>query len=115
MYHYEKLADILYRIAVIFEPPQEIIEPERIIKVPKRKYTKRSEKFPLGDAILKILSTNDPGITMGEIINITKTPRPYSRSIWGAVVGKLVKKGKVRCNHNVNEKGIREGLYRRVK
>jgi hypothetical protein len=86
-YHYEKLADILFRVAVIFEPPQEE-------EKPKKKYVKRSEKFPLGDAILKSLSkVKDVPQSMEAIIHITKTPREYTRSIWGAVVGKLVKRG----------------------
>ena len=110
-YHYEKLSDVLYRAAMIFEPPdQEMTKPEKAIKVPKRKYTKRSEKFPLGEAILKSLGSIDPGITMSEVIEKTGTPRPYSNSIWGAVMGKLAKKGLVRVNTQKGEK-----VYRRAK
>ena len=103
VYHYEKLADILYRIAVIFEPPQEE-------EKPKKKYTKQSKRFPLGDAILKSLPNTDPGIPMGRVIEKTGTPNPYGMSIWGAVMSKLVKKGLVKVNAYEGEK-----VYRRAK
>lgn len=102
-YHYEKLGDVLFRVATLFEPPQEE-------KKPKRKYAKRSEKFPLGDAILEKLPDSGPGITMEVIMKGTSTPRPFSKSIWGAVMSKLVNKEKV-------ELLIKNGIphYRRAK
>lgn len=107
VYHYEKLADILYRVAVIFEPPQEEQKPNRLKNgrvVGKPMSTKRTKKFPLGDAILKVLPhCSSPGIVMGEVIRLTKTPRTYSMSIWGAVMGKLAKRGKVKV---INQSGI---------
>lgn len=87
-YHYEKLADILYRIAVIFEPPQEITKPKRIINVPKK-----LKKFPLGDAILSILKGAVEPMAVGDFI--PSVPRKFSLSIWGAVLGKLEKRGKI--------------------
>jgi len=101
-YHYEKLSDVLLRVAILFEPSQE--------EKPKKKYAKRSEKFPLGNAILENLPDSGPGITMESIRKGVKTPRTFSKSIWGAVMGKLVNKEKV-------ELIIKNGVphYRRVK
>jgi hypothetical protein len=47
---------------------------------------------------------------MEAVMKGAKTPRPYSRSIWGAVMGKLVNKEKV-------ELFVRNGVphYRRKK
>lgn len=115
-YHYEKLGDILYRVAILFEPPPEeekekpISRRSRITGKPAS--ARRPKKFPLGDAILKVINTIDidPGVTMEDVIKSTKTPRPYSKSIWGAVMGKLVKRGLVRVNSFRGEK-----VYRRAK
>ena len=92
VYHYEKLQDILYRIAVIFEPPQEITKPERIIKVPKRKGAKRPKKFPLGNTIVEVLNGTVGYVSLDALRKGIKTPKPYSRSIWGMVLSKLAKK-----------------------
>ena len=105
-YHYEKLTDVLLREAILFEPSQKEKKPRHTMKV-----SKKPKKFPLGDTILKILPKNDsPGIPMGDVIQLTKTPRSFSASIWGAVMGKLVKKGKVK---STIVKGI--NYYRRAK
>ena len=96
VYHYEKLADILYRIAVMFEPPdQEMTKPEKAIKVPKRKYTKRSGKFPLGEAIVQILNSTEGYVSLDTLMGI-KTTRPYSKSVWAMVLANLVKRKAIR-------------------
>jgi len=102
-YHYEKLADILYRLAVIFEP-----HPEE--EKSKRKYTKKPERFPLGDAILKVLNDIPGHITVDRLMSQIKTPKPYKKAIWVNVLSKLVKKNAIKV---VVERG--EKMYGRAK
>jgi hypothetical protein len=123
VYHYEKLADILYRVAVLFEPPPEEKKPRRkktestydkmsreVMNNLDVKPQKKPKRFPLGDAILKSLPNTDPGISIDRVVEKTGTPKPYGMHIWGGVMGKLVKRGLVRMNTFEGEK-----VYRRAK
>ena len=119
VYHYEKLADILYRVAVLFEPPPEEKKPRRkktestydkmsreVMNNLDVKTQKKHKKFPLGNSILKVLN-NIPGyVSVDSLMEQIKTPRPIRKQIWSTVLAKLVKRKTIK---KVIEKG--EPMY----
>ena len=101
-YLYEKMEDVLLRVAQYFEPPtvQKITKPRNVIKVPKK-----NEKFPLGDKILEILPDSaTPAISFPDVMYRVKTNRKFRISVWNSVIGRLVNKGKVKMK---NYKGVK--------
>ena len=81
-YLYERLEDVLHRTVKIFEPPSSILEGIK----PRKK-----GKFPLSATVKSLLEKSGKAMTIDEFIPII--PRKFSRSIWGAVLGRMVKKG----------------------
>src|SRR3990172_3605831 len=82
-YLYERLEDVLHRTVKIFEPPP-ILEGIK----PRRK-----GQFPLSATVVLMLEKSGKAMTIDEFIPII--PRKFSRSIWGAVLGRMVKKGMI--------------------
>ena len=99
VYHYEKLADILYRVAVLFEPPPEEVKPSgmksRITGKPAS--SRKPKKFPLGDEIVRVLSSAKGGWhSLDDIRKQIKTPKPISKSVWSMVLANLQKKKRIK-------------------
>lgn len=86
-YHYEKLGDAMFRVAVLFEPPREETE--------RGELKKKSERFPLGKEILRILTENasPPGgwMSLDGIFEVAKAPKKYKKSNFGVVLSTLTR------------------------
>ena len=95
-YNYEKLSDLIIRMAILFEPPQEEKNPKRTKSITKKKSnTKIGVKpFPLGKTILSILKGASKPMVVRDFMMIV--PRKYTLSIWGMVLKKLVKSDQIK-------------------
>lgn len=92
-YYYDVFADVMLRIAVLFDSPK------KVVKESKKKSKGKKQKvgvgqFPLGKHIIAKLKF---GPCSGEKLeNGIRTPKAINHSVWSCVLGGMVKAGKIK-------------------